>query len=149
VVEVDELARLGVESVVFKPIVKMKDVVIGAAPDEVGDIVVRIVVTNCEALMFPLVGVVDAAASVRDAVAGEVFCCAWTASSPRTPKKRLVSRIVHERRQVLSYKMSEADVRRLAGEEKCSLTLAVGSYSVVRYRRRCSNPEAYSAVHRL
>lgn len=44
--EVDELARLGVESVLFKPIVKTNEVVIGEAPEEVGDIVVRIVVTN-------------------------------------------------------------------------------------------------------
>jgi hypothetical protein len=80
VVDDDELATPDGESVEFRAMVSTNEVVIREAPDEVGEIVVKIVVTSCEALTVPFVAVAEDAASVRDAVDGEV-CCALTANS--------------------------------------------------------------------
>lgn len=82
------------ESVVFRAIVRTSEVVMGDAPDEVGDIVVKIVVTNWEALTLPLVEVADAA-FVRDAVAEEagVEDCAWAARTPKRAERRYLTRM--------------------------------------------------------
>lgn len=70
-------------SVVFRAIVRTNDVVIGEAPEEVGDMVVKMVVTSCEALVGTLVDVAAELASVRDAVPDEL-CCELTTKSPAT-----------------------------------------------------------------
>lgn len=54
VVEDEEFEIADGESVLFKAIVRTKDVVMGEAPEDVGEMVVRMVVTNCDALTLLL-----------------------------------------------------------------------------------------------
>lgn len=91
VVEVEEFEIADGDKVLFKAIIKTNDVVIGEAPEDVGDMVVRIVVTNCEGFTLLL----DAEDEVREAVSdwAVVDDCAATASAPRSVDIRDLTRI--------------------------------------------------------
>jgi hypothetical protein len=65
VVDVDEFVIADGDRVLFKAIVKTNDVVIGDAPDDVGEMVVRMVVTSCEGFALLL----DTEDEVPEAVA--------------------------------------------------------------------------------
>jgi hypothetical protein len=65
VVDVDEFEIAEGDRVLFRAMVKTNDVVIGDAPDDVGEMVVRMVVTSCEGFTLLL----DTEDEVPEAVA--------------------------------------------------------------------------------